>query len=52
MTWKGITPIVHRLDTLYEKGIKVPLLELEEDYLPFWQRYETLPKRDISINPA
>ncbi|KAM3104230.1 ISAzo13-like element transposase-related protein [Phormidesmis sp. 146-33] len=36
MTWKGISPTVHLLDTIYEKGIKVPLPELEERYLPFW----------------
>lgn len=52
MTWKGMTPIVHLLDTVYDKGIKVPLPELEESYLPFWQRSEALPKWDITINPA
>ena len=52
MTWKGISPIVHLLDTVYEKGIHVPLPELEEFYLPFWQRSQTLPKWDITINPA
>jgi Rhodopirellula transposase DDE domain len=52
MTWKGIAPIVHLLDTLYEKGIKVPLPELEESYFPFWQRSETLPKWDITICPS
>lgn len=51
MTWKGITPIVERLETCYEKGIKVPRSELELSYLPFWQRSETLPKWDITINP-
>ena len=52
MTWKGIAPIVHLLDTVYDKGIKVPLPELEEFYLPFWQRSEALPRWDITINPA
>ncbi|KAM3098243.1 ISAzo13-like element transposase-related protein [Phormidesmis sp. 146-12] len=47
MTWKGIAPIVHLLDTLYDKGVKVPLSELEASYLPFWQRSETLPKWDV-----
>lgn len=51
MTWKGIAPIVHLLDRHYDKGIKVPPAELEESYLPFWQRSATLPKWDITINP-
>ena len=41
--------IVHLLDILYEKGIKVPLPELETFYLPFWQRSETLPKSDVTM---
>ncbi len=40
------------LYTLSGKGIKVPLPELEKFYLPFWQRFEALPKWDITINPA
>lgn len=52
MTWKGISPVVHLLDSLYEKGIKVSSLELEEFYLPFWRRSETLPKWDITISPT
>ena len=52
MTWKGIAPIVHLLDMHYDKGIKVPLSELEASYLPFWQRSEILPKWDITITPV
>lgn len=52
MTWKGISPIVHLLDSQYEKGIKVSPAELEQSYLPFWQRSETLPKWDITICPT
>lgn len=51
MTWKGISPVVHLLDALYETGIKVPPSELEA-YLPFWRRSETLPKWDITISPT
>lgn len=51
MTWKGIAPIVHRVETTYEKGIKVLSQELEQ-YQPFWQRSETLPKWDITIVPV
>lgn len=51
MTWKGITPIVHRVETTYEKGIKVLSQELEQ-YQTQWQRSETLPKWDITIVPV
>ena len=30
MTWKGIAPIVHRMEATYEKGIKVLSDELEQ----------------------
>ncbi len=51
MTWKGITPIVHLVETTYEKGITVLSQELEQ-YQPQWQRSETLPKWDITIVPV
>ena len=51
MTWKGIKPIVHRVETVYEKAIKVSPKELEQ-YTPFWKRSEYLPKWDIMIVPA
>jgi hypothetical protein len=51
MTWKGISPIVHLVETTYEKGIKV-LPEDLKHYLPSWQRSETLPKWDITIVPV
>ena len=51
MTWKGIKPIVHRVETVYEKAIKVSPKELEQ-YTPFWKRSEYLPKWDITIVPA
>jgi hypothetical protein len=51
MTWKGIAPIVHRVETLYAKGIKVLPKELEQ-YYPFWHPSETLPKWDITIVPS
>lgn len=50
MTWKGLAPIVQLLDTTYEKCIKVLPKELVQ-YLSFWQRSESLPKWDITINP-
>jgi hypothetical protein len=51
MTWKGIAPIVHQIEATYEKGIKVLSDELEQ-YRPFWQRSETLPKWDVTIVPT
>lgn len=50
MTWNGVAPIVHRVQATYEKGIKV-LAEMLEQYQPFWQRSETLPKWDVTIVP-
>jgi hypothetical protein len=43
MTSTGIKPIVHRVEALYTKGIKVLSDELER-YQPDWQRSETLPQ--------
>lgn len=51
MTWKGIAPIVHLVETTYEKGIKVLSQDLEQ-YQSQWQRSETLPKWDITIVPV
>ncbi len=51
MTWKGIAPIVHCVEAIYDEGIKVLPFELEE-YHPFWQPSETLPKWDITIVPG
>lgn len=51
MRWKGITPLVQWVETTYQTGIRVLAHELE-DYLPFWQRSETLPKWDITIVPT
>lgn len=51
MRWKGATPLVQWVETAYQKGVKVLAQELE-DYLPFWQRSETLPKWDITIVPG
>ncbi|MEG4281025.1 hypothetical protein QUA62_26720 [Microcoleus sp. MON1_C1] len=48
MTWKKLKPIVHLLETTYEKGIKAPSQELEH-YLRFWHRSEILPQGDITI---
>ncbi|WP_199331302.1 MULTISPECIES: ISAzo13-like element transposase-related protein [unclassified Calothrix] len=51
MTWKGIAPIIHLVETTYEKGIKVLSQELKQ-YQTQWQRSETLPNWDITIVPV
>lgn len=51
MSWKGIAPIVHLVETTYEKGIKVLPQDLEQ-YQTEWQRSETLPQWDITIVPV
>lgn len=51
MRWKGVTPLVQRIETTYQRGVRVLTQELE-NYLPFWQRSETLPKWDITIVPG
>lgn len=50
MSWKGIAPIIQRVETTYLKGVSLSAQELER-YQPFWQRSETLPKWDIRIVP-
>ncbi|WP_333197771.1 hypothetical protein [Microcoleus sp. S28C3] len=51
MTWKGLKPIVHLLETTYEKGINVLSQELEQ-YLRFWHRSGILSKWEIAIVPT
>jgi hypothetical protein len=50
MTWKGIAPLVHFVDKVYEKGVVVSSEELEA-FRPFWQPSELLPKWDVTIVP-
>jgi hypothetical protein len=51
MTWKGLKPIVHLLETTYEKGVKLSLPELKP-FMPFWQRSKTLPQWDVTVVPS
>jgi hypothetical protein len=50
MTWKAMTSVVYMVEGIYEKEGKL-LAEDLADYLPFWQRSETLPKWGITILP-
>lgn len=47
MTWRGIAPIVHYIEAIYQTGIKVLAQELQP-YQPFWYPSKTLPKWDIT----
>jgi len=50
MTWKGIKPVVHLWDKIYEKGIRLTKREMK----PYEKRIERsvkLPKWDIGIEP-
>ena len=51
MSWKGRTPTIHVVDTIYEKGLR-PLPKELESYQLSWCRSETLPKWDITIVPT
>ena len=51
MTWKGIQPIVHLIEGIYEKGIKVAPDELVA-YREHWLPSQTLPKWDVTILPV
>lgn len=51
MTWNGFEPLVHLVEGLYPKKIKVLKDELAL-YEQQWQRSEQLPKWDITIVPS
>jgi hypothetical protein len=51
MTWKGLSPIVHLVENVYEKGISV-CQEVLEELEQCWKRSETLPKWDVMIEPT
>ena len=49
MTWKGIHPIVHYLDRVYKKGIRLSKKEMNK-YNDMIKRSHALPKWDLIIN--
>ena len=51
MTWKGIAPMVHLVNTTYPTGVRPDPKELESCQSA-WQRCSNLPKWDITILPA
>jgi Rhodopirellula transposase DDE domain len=50
MTWRGVAPIVHLLDRVYETGIRLTP-RLFRPIAARLQRSETLPKWSLSIQP-
>jgi len=49
MTWKGIKPVVHVLEKVYETGVSLTKKELKP-YLSKLKRSLTLPKWYVCIN--
>ncbi len=49
MTWKGINPIINKVNWVYERWIKVTKDELVK-FKEFWKPSESLSKWDISID--
>jgi len=50
MTWKGIKPVVHLWEKIYEKGIRLTKKEMKP-YESKIKRSNSLPKWDVIINP-
>jgi hypothetical protein len=51
MTWKGVHPIVHLLDKVYQKGVtlKKDAMKIYEDRI---KGLENLSKWDVTIKPT
>ena len=50
MTWKGIQPLVHLVDGIYAKNVRVDEQELAA-YREYWHPSEQLPQWDVTILP-
>ena len=50
MTWKGIKPVIHFCDKIYQKGIKLTKKEMRAFERKILRSY-SLPKWDVIINP-
>jgi len=50
MTWKGIHPVVHLVEKVYQKGIKASK-DVVKQLEPRLKRSATLPKWDVIIEP-
>jgi transposase len=50
MTWKGIRPVVHLWEKIYEKGVRLTKKEMKP-YENRIKRSDKLPKWDVAIEP-
>lgn len=50
MTWKGIHPVVHLLESTYETGVRVAKKAFKQ-FQQRLQRSDTLPKWSVTIEP-
>ncbi len=50
MTWKGIRPVVHLWEKIYEKGVRLTKKEMKT-YENRIKRSDKLPKWDVAIEP-
>jgi len=50
MTWKGIKPVVHLLDKVYDRGVSVAKKAFKKIEACL-ERHETLPKYSVRIQP-
>jgi hypothetical protein len=51
MTWKGLSPVVERSRTVYQKGIALGQVAMQA-VAKRLKRHPALPQYDILINPA
>jgi len=51
MHWQGYAPVIHLVEKVYEKGIRVGQ-EVLEELTQCWKRSATLPKWDVVIEPT
>ena len=51
MTWKGLSPVIHFVDKIYETGVSLTKKKLKK-YLKRFKRSEKLPKWDVVIEPT
>lgn len=51
MTWKGLRPVIHLLETTYEKGVRLAKKAFQA-FSQRLQRDEALPKYFVRISPA
>ena len=51
MTWKGLSPVIHFVEKLYETGVSLTKKQLKK-YLKKFKLSEKLPQWDVVIEPT